>query len=77
MPRDGSITFGDLVGKLTLLPIRCGKYGGNGAYSIARLIGQHGRDGKLTDWLSTMTRSMRRETSPTTRSTAFLLTPSL
>jgi len=50
MPRDGSITFGDLLGKLDVLRVECGKCGRSGRYSVPRLIEQQGRDGKMTDW---------------------------
>jgi hypothetical protein len=50
MPRDGAITFGDLVGKLDLLAVACEKCGRSGRYSVHRLIEQRGRDGKIIDW---------------------------
>jgi len=55
MPRNGSITFGDLIGKLDTVLVECEKCGRSGRYSVRRLIEQHGRDGKMTDWQSNLT----------------------
>ena len=52
MPRDGAITFGDLVGKLDALQVACDKCGRRGRYGVARLIEQHGRDGNMVDLLA-------------------------
>jgi hypothetical protein len=49
-PRDGSITAGDLVGKLEYLTLRCDKCGRAGRYRVLRLVEEIGPDGKLTDW---------------------------
>jgi hypothetical protein len=57
LPRDGSVTFSDLTGKLDVLKVTCDKCGRAGRYGVAQLIEQHGRDGKLTDWLSTTDRA--------------------
>jgi hypothetical protein len=38
MPRDGSITPSDLVGKLDWLVVVCDKCGRKGRYSVARLV---------------------------------------
>ncbi len=46
MPRDGAITFGDLIGKLDVLVLDCAKCGRSGRYALRRLIGQRGRDGR-------------------------------
>ena len=46
------MTFGDLDGKLAVLEIVCEKCQRLGRYSVARLIDEHGRDGRLTDWIS-------------------------
>jgi hypothetical protein len=40
MPGGGAIVFGDLLGKFEVLRV------------VRRLIEQHGRDGKVTDWLA-------------------------
>ena len=55
MPRDGSITFGDLIGKLDVVRLECKKCGRSGWYPVRRLIEQHGRDGKMTDWKADLT----------------------
>jgi hypothetical protein len=55
MPRDGSITPADVVGKLEWLVVSCEKCGRKGRYSVARLIELYGRDAKLTDWLAQIT----------------------
>jgi hypothetical protein len=47
MPRDGSIIFSDLIGKLDLLRIECSKCGRAGQYRLADLISRYGRDEKL------------------------------
>jgi hypothetical protein len=56
MARDGSVTFGDLVGKLDTLRVTCNKCGRGGRYSVRRLALEHGRDGRLTDWLAELTK---------------------
>jgi hypothetical protein len=63
MPRDGSITFGDLIGQLEYLAITCPKCDRLGRYSVRRLALQYGRDGKLTDWIDLMTRDCARRQS--------------
>jgi hypothetical protein len=55
MPRDGAITFGDLVGKLDVLVVDCPKCGRSGRYAVRRLIEQRGRDAKLIDWKDEIT----------------------
>ena len=50
MPRDGSITAGDLVGRFEYLTVRCDKCGQAGRYRVSRLVEEIGPDGKLTDW---------------------------
>ena len=55
MPRDGAITFGDIVGKLTVLRITCDKCGRSGQYRVDRLIMRYGIDAKLFDWLDEIT----------------------
>jgi hypothetical protein len=49
MLRDGAIIFSDLIGKLDVVKVACGKCGRVGRYSLARLIERHGRDGKVAD----------------------------
>ena len=55
MPRDGAITFRDIVGKLTVLRITCDKCGRSGQYRVDRLIMRYGIDAKLFDWLDEIT----------------------
>jgi len=55
MPKDGAIVFSDLTGKVEVLRVACEKCGRDGRYILARLIRQHGRDGKLVDWLDELT----------------------
>ena len=55
MPRDGAITFSDLVGKLDDLRVSCDKCGRSGRYQVQRLIKDRGRDGKIVDWLDEIT----------------------
>ena len=50
MPRDGAITFRDIVGKLTVLRITCVKCGRSGQYRVDRLIMRYGIDAKLFDF---------------------------
>ena len=38
MPRDGAITFSDLIVKLDMLRVTCEKCGRNGCYGLGRLI---------------------------------------
>ncbi len=55
MPRDGAITFADLIGKLDMLRVACDKCGRDGCYGLNRLIERRGRDAKLIDWLDEIT----------------------
>jgi len=55
MPRDGAITFRDIVGKLTVLRITCDKCGRSGQYRVDRLIMRYGIDAKLFDWSDEIT----------------------
>jgi len=61
MPRDGAITFGDLVGKLDLLVVECAKCGRAGRYAVRRLIRERGRDGTLIDWKNELTAGCSRK----------------
>jgi hypothetical protein len=56
MPRDGSLTPRDLADKFDLLRVECEKCGRSGRYRVTTLAEQIGWDGKLTDWLSDLTR---------------------
>lgn len=55
MPRDGAITFSDLIGKLDVLRVRCDKCARDGCYGLSRLIDKRGRDGKVIVWLDELT----------------------
>jgi hypothetical protein len=55
MPRDGAITFGDLIGKLDVLVVECPKCGRTGRYAVRRLMERHGHDGKIIDWKDEIT----------------------
>jgi hypothetical protein len=64
MPRDGSITPRDLVGKLHLLHVECLKCDRRGRYRLASIVNDIGLDGKLTNWLYVLTRDCPRRRSP-------------
>jgi hypothetical protein len=55
MPRDGAITFSDLIGKLDVLYVHCPKCSRAGRYRVQHLIESRGRDAKLIDWLDEIT----------------------
>jgi len=55
MPRDGAITFRDVVGTLTILRITCHKCGRSGQYHVDPLIMRYGVDAKLFDWSDEIT----------------------
>jgi len=64
MPRDGAITFGDLVGRLDHLEIVCPKCKRFGRYLVQRLATEHGVDFKMPEWIGLMTRDCPRRQSP-------------
>jgi hypothetical protein len=64
VPRDVSLTPRDLVEKLDVLRVECAKCGRSGRYRVLRLAEQIGWDGKLTDWLYSLTRIARARTAP-------------
>jgi hypothetical protein len=64
MPRDGSITPRDLIGKLDVLRVECAKCGRAGRYHIETVAVSIGLDGKLTDWLHELTKDCPRKSSP-------------
>jgi len=64
MPRDGSVTFGDLIGKLDVLRVTCGKCERAGLYRVDNLIRRHGHDGRLTDWFHALTKDCAHKLSP-------------
>jgi RNase P subunit RPR2 len=49
MPGSIGTTFGDLVGKLTVLRVQCTKCGRFGRYPLRRLIDQRDRDVRIID----------------------------
>jgi len=55
MPRNGSITVSDLVGKLEFLGLECDKCRRRGRYRVARLLQELGPDGMLTYWREALT----------------------
>ncbi|HLN09507.1 MAG TPA: hypothetical protein VK281_11210 [Xanthobacteraceae bacterium] len=54
MPRDGAMTFGDLIGQLEELVVTCPKCHRVGRYSVRRLALQHGRDTMVPDWIASI-----------------------
>jgi hypothetical protein len=54
MSSRGSITLGELVGKLDLLEIRCHRCERHGRVSLARLIDEHGADMGLPNLWETL-----------------------
>jgi hypothetical protein len=55
MPRDGAITFRDIVGKLAVLRITCDKCERSSQYRVDRLIMRHGIDAKQFEWSDEIT----------------------
>ena len=64
MPREGSLTPADLIGKLDVLRVECEKCRRGGRYRVDRLVQQLGREAKLTDWLANITADCPRKHSP-------------
>ena len=64
MPRDGGLTYGDMIGKLDHLEIVCPKCMWLGRYSVRQLALQHGRNAKIADWFALMTKDCPRNISP-------------
>ena len=54
MPRDGAITFADLIGRMDVVYVHCGKCGRAGRYHLQQLIDERGRDARVIDWLDEM-----------------------
>ena len=50
-----SLTFADLIDKLTTLAVVCDKCGRREHYDVTRLIERYGPDAKLADWLAAIT----------------------
>jgi hypothetical protein len=49
MPREDAITFRDIVGKLTMLPITCDKCSRHAEYQLDRLIERYGLFGEIDE----------------------------
>ena len=54
MPRDGAMTFGDLIGQLEALEIACPKCDRVGRYSVRWRALERGRDFEIADWIGEM-----------------------
>jgi hypothetical protein len=65
MPRDGAITFRDIVGKLAILRVTRDKCGRSGQYHVDRLIMRYRIDAKLFDWSARSRPTARGSTSST------------
>jgi len=52
MPRDGTISVGDLVGRLESSGSRARKCGRAGRYRLERLVAQHRPKAKIPDWIA-------------------------
>jgi len=63
MPRDGSLTPADLIGKLDVLRVECERCGRFGRYALRRLIERCGRDVRILDWLDELTADCPRKKS--------------
>jgi hypothetical protein len=57
MPRDGTIIFSDLIGKLDVLYVyvHCPKCSRTGRSRVQHLIEERGGNAKLIDWLDELT----------------------
>lgn len=51
-----AVTFSDLEGKIDVLRVECEKCGRSGRYSVANLVAKHGRDARMTDFRTYLTR---------------------
>ena len=60
MPRDGAITFGDLVGQVDYLEIACPKCERTGRYSVRRLALTYGRHATVPNWIAELTKDCPR-----------------
>jgi hypothetical protein len=52
MPREGSLTPADLLGRIQSITGECAKCDRRGRYLVRTLVREIGLDGKLTDWLA-------------------------
>jgi hypothetical protein len=49
MPRNGAITFSDLIGKLDAVRVTCERRGRYGRYRLQSLIAEHGGEASVPD----------------------------
>jgi hypothetical protein len=63
MPRNGSITISDLIGKLAVLRVACEKCGRMGQYRVDQLTTRLGPDAMLTNYLDELTADCPRKQS--------------
>ncbi len=61
---DGSIIFGDLIGKLDLLRVECPKCGRRGQYKLPLLVAQYGRNEKLFTFIDEIAADCPRKERP-------------
>lgn len=50
-PSRTNITFARIAGRLATLRVECAKCGRAGAYSVARLVRERGKDAAISDWV--------------------------
>jgi len=55
VPRDGAVTFADLIGRVDVVYVHCGKCGRAGRYHLQQLIDERGHDARVIDWLDEIT----------------------
>jgi hypothetical protein len=55
VPRDGAVTFADLIGRVDVVYVHCGKCSRAGRYHLQQLIDERGHDAKVIDWLDEIT----------------------
>lgn len=55
LPQDPPLTFSDLIGKLGMLRVECGKCGFTGSYSVCYLARQCRRKQTILDWKDQLT----------------------
>jgi len=61
MPRDGTIIFDDLIGKLDVPRVECSKCGRSARYRVADLITRYGRDEKIFAFTADVTANCARK----------------
>jgi hypothetical protein len=63
MPQDSALTLGDLLGKIGMLRVECGKCRRAGSYSVCFLVQQCGRKQTILDWKEQLTADCPRRVS--------------